>query len=360
MNKTSNFENVLLEKILEKNIQVMHVCAGNRFGGIEKMVLAFAQNPNGDNQLIHNFSVCHPGRLLKEIEKCSVNSLLFGPARQINPFGIYFAKKKLAAFVKKLEPVVALCHGDWIFDLFGRTLARAGAKVIRVLHNIHAKKNWIFGKNSNPSYCFGVIANSLVTRENYLANNTLADVQVANPPFYLRNINNRQEERERLRQSLGIGLQTKVILTAARFEHGKGLDILINALSIVDQGADWVCLFAGSPNGGQEEKYLSKLKALAYQKLQKGKLIWLGHIDDLSGYYVSADLYCQPNRKPESYGLTFAEASEMGCPVVTAAIGGACEVLAGNPGNTLLQDISKQNLANEIARRFSFSLNKGK
>jgi glycosyltransferase involved in cell wall biosynthesis len=46
----------------------------------------------------------------------------------------------------------------------------------------------------------------------------------------------------------------------------------------------------------------------------------------------AADLYCQPNRVPEAFGLSLIEAMHAGLPVVTSAIGGACEIVDGSCG----------------------------
>jgi glycosyltransferase involved in cell wall biosynthesis len=46
----------------------------------------------------------------------------------------------------------------------------------------------------------------------------------------------------------------------------------------------------------------------------------------------AADIYCQPNTHPEAFGLSLVEAMLAGLPVVTSAIGGACEIVDGASG----------------------------
>jgi glycosyltransferase involved in cell wall biosynthesis len=41
----------------------------------------------------------------------------------------------------------------------------------------------------------------------------------------------------------------------------------------------------------------------------------------------AADVYCQPNRDPDSFGLSFIEALGASLPVVTTRMGGASEIV---------------------------------
>lgn len=59
---------------------------------------------------------------------------------------------------------------------------------------------------------------------------------------------------------------------------------------------------------------------------------FLGERSDIARLLAAADIYCQPNICPESFGITFVEAMYAGLPVVTTAIGGALEIVDGSCG----------------------------
>jgi glycosyltransferase involved in cell wall biosynthesis len=54
---------------------------------------------------------------------------------------------------------------------------------------------------------------------------------------------------------------------------------------------------------------------------------FLGQRTDVSELLEAADIFCQPNQTPDSFGISFIEALWAGRPVVTSALGGALEIV---------------------------------
>ena len=54
---------------------------------------------------------------------------------------------------------------------------------------------------------------------------------------------------------------------------------------------------------------------------------WVGERDDVRRLLTAADVYCQPNVRPEPFGIVFVEALAAGLPVVTTRTGGAVEIV---------------------------------
>jgi glycosyltransferase involved in cell wall biosynthesis len=59
---------------------------------------------------------------------------------------------------------------------------------------------------------------------------------------------------------------------------------------------------------------------------------FLGQRSDVRRLLAAADIYCQPNTSPDSFGLTFVEGLLAQLPVVTTAMGGALEIVDSSCG----------------------------
>ena len=54
---------------------------------------------------------------------------------------------------------------------------------------------------------------------------------------------------------------------------------------------------------------------------------FLGQRSDISALMAAADIFCQPNHSPDTFGIVFIEAMAARLPVVTTAMGGATEIV---------------------------------
>jgi len=317
---------------------IMHVSAGKTFGGVEKMLMALAIGNQNNSRYRHIFALCFEGLVFEKLRSLGGSPILFGPARRIGILRRIFANRKLEFIAKNERPLAIVYHGDWAYDLFAGSARRLGIKIFKMLHNVGRRSSgflgWLAARNSADL----VIANSYFTARNFLKSNPIGKVVTAYPPLIPFNDSGKAEKRSRIREALGICESTLVILTAARFEYGKGHDILVDALAGLGGDRDWVWMVAGDSHQGNELAIQKKIKSMVQKKLPADRVKWLGHIDDLGPYYHCADVYCQANRYPESYGLSFAEADQLGCRVLTSEIGSAREVLGPNLKHIFVED----------------------
>ena len=88
----------------------------------------------------------------------------------------------------------------------------------------------------------------------------------------------------------------------------------------------------GGAQRRQETEYLEELKRLAGRLGIADRVRFLGKRSDVPRLLSAADIYCQPNVKPEPFGIVFIEALYARLPIVTTALGGACEIVNGSCG----------------------------
>ncbi len=142
------------------------------------------------------------------------------------------------------------------------------------------------------------------------------------------------------REKLGILQKDIVVGFVGRLHHLKGVDILIEAFSLLlRQSADYLLVLAGD---GPQRKSLEALAA----RLGIGERVkFLGMCDNVAEVMAAFDIGVVPSRQ-ESFGLVAAELMRMKIPVVSSGEEGLAELVSD--GVTGL--VTRRNVAEEICR----------
>jgi glycosyltransferase involved in cell wall biosynthesis len=119
--------------------------------------------------------------------------------------------------------------------------------------------------------------------------------------------------RAAARRALGLPQDMPIVGVAARLEPVKGVDVAIGALARMDRRA--ILAIAGT--GSQQET----LRQLAAALNVADRVLFLGHVDEMSRFYAALDVLCLSSRA-EGLPLSLLEAQATGVPVVASAVGG--------------------------------------
>jgi glycosyltransferase involved in cell wall biosynthesis len=106
--------------------------------------------------------------------------------------------------------------------------------------------------------------------------------------------------------------QKKILLYLGRVAEKKGLDLLINAFSLVRE-TDMHLIIAGNYNN----KYAKQMKSLIDNLNIKKFITWTGPVYDKLKWdtYKAANLFCLPSHQ-ENFGISVIEALSSGIPVL--------------------------------------------
>lgn len=134
------------------------------------------------------------------------------------------------------------------------------------------------------------------------------------------------------------------LLFVGRFVHFKGIDILLDALKILNkQRGDLVLDLIGD---GPEQSAIRD--RITHHHLTNVNLHgWLGS-EELSLRYAQAHIFVHPSRK-EGFGKVLMEAMSYGLPVVGANVGVSQELVEKNGCGLLFQNGDPADLACKIA-----------
>lgn len=127
-------------------------------------------------------------------------------------------------------------------------------------------------------------------------------------------------DKNEAKQKLGIQ-ENRVILYVGRIEPLKGIDILVEAVSLLEDPADTRLVIVGGSL--EDDAELGKLKALSERLGIQEKVTFTGSVpqDMLPDFYSAADAFVLPSYY-ESFGLVALEAMACGTPVVVSRVGG--------------------------------------
>jgi len=208
-------------------------------------------------------------------------------------------------------------------DLAGRPAA-AAAGVPRLLHTVHAVEHrfrpWQFVWARLAGWrCERIICVSEAVRDHHAARSGLpADryTVIGNGVDAARFAPDPRVRAERRRQ-WGLGAGDVVCAFVGRLDEHKGIAELLTAFETA--AARCPALHLVIAGDGPLAGAVSRATAAAPAG---GRIRWLGHTEDVPSVLAAAEMFCQPSRRAEGFGLAPAEAMAAELPVVATDVGG--------------------------------------
>jgi len=154
--------------------------------------------------------------------------------------------------------------------------------------------------------------------------------------------------KRELRAVLGLP-EGPLVGVFSRLARWKGQHVLLDAL--VDL-PDVRCIIAGTALFG-EDAYAEELHALARRRGLGGRVLFMGHRNDIADLMRAVDVVIHPSIAPEPFGLTVVEGMLAGTPVVGTAAGAIPEILDEGRAGWLVAPDDAEALGRAIAGIFS-------
>ena len=304
-------------------VRVLHVHAGNMFGGVERILETLA-GASTSGSVASSFALCFEGRLAGAVAARGASVTLLGPVRASRPWQVRTAGRRLSQLLETDAFDLAVVHSAWSHMLLGPAIRRTGYPLVRWLHAAESGRSWQERAAGlvRPDF---VICNSRYTCDA----SSRRYPGVAREVFYAPVPFDEVEpgHRNQLRESLGTPAEAIVIVMAARMEALKGHATLLTALSMLRVERPWACWIAGGAQRPAEVQYVETLESEIHRLGLSRRVRLLGERPDVSALLSAADIYCQPNIGPDAFGLSFVEALVSGLPVVSTTLGAVGEVV---------------------------------
>jgi len=324
-------------------VNVLHVHSGNMFGGVERMLHTLAPATSGVSPVSSSFALCFKGAVSESLQSAGAAVHDLGPVKVRRPDEIVRARRALRDVLNSDRWSAAIVHSAWGQGIFGSTILKSGVPMVRWLHAPQPGPRWLeyWSARSRPAL---VICNSNYTRNAVRWPLAGARLSVLYPPSVPPP--SQLGARESMRASLGTPAGTVVVALAARLEAGKGHRLFVEALATIP-AVRWEAWIIGGVQQQHEREYLAGLQRQIAAADLSGRVRLLGQRENVPALLEAADVYCQPNQAPDSFGLSFVEALSAGLPVITTAMGAAAEIVDPSCG-LLVEPASAVALSNAL------------
>jgi glycosyltransferase involved in cell wall biosynthesis len=307
-------------------MRVLHVHSGNLYGGVETILTTLARRSSSCPGLQQEFALCFEGRLSRELAVLGATTHGIGPVRVSRPLSVIRSQRKLRKLLIARKFEVVVFHSAWSHAIFALVASNRRLPAVVWMHGTTGGHHWSerWSRRRRPSF---VICNSSFTAPSAATVYPKTSSRVLYCPLELDSENDIFAERNAVRRELNTSEDAVVVVQAGRIERGKGQLLHLEAFSRLSGLSNWICWFAGGPQQPEERQYFDELRQAAFRLGIADRVRFLNERPDVPRLLKAADIYCQPNVEPESFGITLIEALNARLPVVTTRIGGAIEIL---------------------------------
>lgn len=286
--------------------------------------------PRYSAECAHHVGLSFGGRLSQQLEAQGTPCHQLGEVRLSRPWSVAASRRALRALLSRIHYDAVVVHAYWPHLVWTPELLKLSAPWTYFQHDLSRGNYWLesLARVHAPR---AFIANSHATERSVTTN--LFKGKPGQVVYYpVEAPAPSSAEREDLRRRLGVTPEQTLLVQASRFERWKGHEVLIDALALLRNSPEWACWIAGSPQRAREEKYFRALRARVQRLGLGARVKFVGHIDAIGELFKAADVFVQVNTAPEPFGIVFVEAMYAGLPIVSAALGGALEVVDASCG----------------------------
>lgn len=309
-------------------MRILHLYAGNLFGGIETYLITLAKTQLP--QMQHEFALCFEGRLSSELQQAGAIVHQLGAVKIRNPWTVWKARSQLKALLQKRSFDLVIAHACWVQAIFGAVVKAQSLPLVFYGHDTASGRSWLerLAKQTTPDL---VLVNSRYTQSTLKNLYPDAPSRLVHYPV-LDSACSDPSIRHQVRSQFQTPHERIVIIQSCRLEPWKGHRLLLSALAHLRTIPNWEVWIAGGAQRPHEQRYLAELQSQAKTLGIRDRIKFLGQRSDVPQLLAAADIHCQPNLGGEPFGIAFIEALYAGLPIVTTAIGAAPEIIDSSCG----------------------------
>jgi glycosyltransferase involved in cell wall biosynthesis len=321
-------------------MRVLHVHGGNLYGGVETLLVTLVRHQEVCPATRHEFALCFDGRFRDELVAASTTVIPLGPVRLHRPWTVMRARRELRRVLARTPPDVVVVHSQWSHAIFAPVVRARRLPLLAWVHDTRdAGRHWLgrLARRWPPDFA---VCNSRFTMDGLNGLHPGVDRAVVYAPVVPVTARECTIDRASARRDMGLPADLTVIIQVGRVEACKGHLLHLEALARLRDLPGWVSWQVGGVQRRRERPYFEQVQAAAARLGIADRVEFFGwrSESDLSRLLAAADIYCQPNVDPDSFGISFVEALYAGLPAVATDLGGPREIIDESCGMLVPRD----------------------
>jgi glycosyltransferase involved in cell wall biosynthesis len=310
-------------------------------GGVPLLIKNIALGLDGRDFEVHVACLSPPGPVSEELAAAGI------PTHALNARGPqdFVVAIRLARLLSCLRPDVlftALVHANFMGRLVGRLLGIR--RIFSSIHTVEKEKRWhlqlenLFCRLSNKTVC---VSHAVFRQVKEVCHAPLSQMALIRNGVEIEDFNKIEEPSIKIP---GLSPDRTVLIFVGRLDAVKGVDILIRAVSILNEKMDALHLLIVGDGAIRSE-----LEALTTKLNLSDKVSFLGTRRDIPALLRLSDIKVMPSYW-EGLPVSAIEAMAAGVPVIASDVEGLNEVVRDNVTGILIPPGNPEMLAKAIFR----------
>lgn len=329
---------------LDDRIRILWLAKGLGPGGMERLLVNHAKAGDRDRFVYYAaYLVERPNSVVRELEELGVPCVNLQGGTNRDPRWL----ARLREVVRRERIDVVHAHSPMPAAMSRpvvRSMGRRRPRLVYTEHNNWNRHNSVTRLMNAATYRlddaqFAVSVDTKASIPSYLASH----VEVLRHGIDLETVASYSVDRERVRSDLGVAEDDVVIINPAHLRKEKAQEILLMAASnVIREHPNVVFLSIG--HGPRE----SELKELHNDLGLGDRFRFLGFRSDVLSLLAASDIFCLSSRQ-EGLPVSFMEATALGLPTVTTAVGGLSDYVVPGTTGLLVQPDDVDGLATALS-----------
>ncbi len=320
---------------------------GERLGGAENILWIFLQHV--DRRTIEPIVVFFaPGRFEREVAAKGIRTVILPAGRLRHARSAVRVVRSLARLLRHEKPdlLVNWSSKTHLYGAPAAALARMEGRVVWWQHGM-PKHHWMDRLATLfPAHAVGCWSHASAAAQqlHQPRRRTFVVHPGIEPPSPLPD-----EERLRVRESLGIPTDQPVVGIVGRLQPWKGQDRVLRALAVLrERGISLHGLIVGGDAYHLSPEYEPYLHQLVDELGLSDIVTFTGQVRDANPYIRAMDVLVNAS-SDEPFGLVIVEAMALGTPVVAVASAGPMEIIESRKSGVLIPTSGDCDIADGVA-----------